>query len=106
MTLLQFDFPFEGPWGEEMAKAMHDLATDIAAEDGLVWKIWTENPEERRAGGIYVFRDAASAARYRAKHAERLRAFGIDGIEARAFEVNAPLSRVTRAPLGPGAADG
>jgi hypothetical protein len=41
--LLQFDFPFEGPWGEAMTAALDGLAHDIAAEDGLLWKIWTEN---------------------------------------------------------------
>lgn len=98
-TLLQFDFPFDGPWGEAMAAALKELAKDIAAEGGLVWKIWTENETERRAGGIYLFADAQSAEAYRRKHEARLAAFGIGGIVARTFAVNAPLSAVTRAPL-------
>lgn len=28
--LLQFDFPFSGPWGEQMADAMQELAQSIA----------------------------------------------------------------------------
>ena len=98
-TLLQFDFPFDGPWGPVMTAALGDLAKDIAGEDGLIWKIWTENERERRAGGIYLFADPQSAARYRAKHEQRLAAFGIQGIVARTFAVNAPLSHITRAPL-------
>jgi len=98
-TLLQFDFPFDGPWGSAMAEALDALAGDIAREDGLVWKIWTENESERRAGGIYLFADAASAARYRAKHEQRLAAFGIRDIVAKTFAVNARLSQRTRAPL-------
>ena len=98
-TLLQFDFPYEGPWGGAMAGALDGLARDIAGEGGLVWKIWTENEAERRAGGIYLFRDPGSAARYRRKHEERLAAFGIRGIAARSFAVNGPLSALTRAPL-------
>jgi hypothetical protein len=97
-TILQFDFPFEGPWGEEMTAALGGLAQDIATEEGLLWKVWTENREEQRAGGIYLFRDTASAERYRRKHAERLEAFGIGGIVARRFDANPALSAITRGP--------
>ncbi len=97
-TILQFDFPFEGPWGEEMAAALGGLAHDIAVEEGLLWKVWTENREERRAGGIYLFRDAASAERYRRKHSARLEAFGIGELVARCFDANPALSAITRGP--------
>lgn len=99
LTLVQFDFPFTGPWGQDMAAALGGLAQDIAAEPGLVWKIWTENPAENRAGGIYVFKSPEGAAAYTAKHTARLARFGIAGIVARSFAINADLSAVTRAPL-------
>lgn len=98
-TLLQMDFPFAGPWGDEMAAELDPLARDIAGEEGLVWKIWTEHREAGRAGGIYLFADADSAERYRRKHEERLAAYGITGIEARHVAVNRPLSAITRAPI-------
>jgi hypothetical protein len=82
-----------------MAEAMEGLAQDIAAEPDLVWKIWTENQAERRAGGIYVFATRAGADAYRAKHAARLADFGITGIVAHTFDVNPALSAITRAPL-------
>lgn len=99
MILVQFDFPFAGPWGREMAAAMADLAADIAAEPGLRWKIWTEAPEEGRAGGLYLFESRAEAEAYRDKHAARLEGFGITGIRALILDVNAGLSAITRAPL-------
>src|SRR5262245_15632597 len=43
ITYLQFEFPYDGPWGAAMATHLDDLAHDIAAEDKLTWKIWTEN---------------------------------------------------------------
>ena len=98
-VLLQFDFPYTGPWGPGMASAMEGLAQDIAGEPGLVWKIWTESETEGRAGGIYLFETAAQAEAYRAKHSARLGAFGITGIRAMAFDVNEALSRIDRAPL-------
>lgn len=97
--LLQIDFQFDGPWGGELAAALGGLAQDIAAEEGLVWKLWTENPAERRAGGIYVFGDEVSRGRYLAKHTKRLAAFGVRDLVARAFDVNAPLAALTRGPL-------
>ncbi|HBS50208.1 MAG TPA: monooxygenase [Rhodobacteraceae bacterium] len=98
-TLVQFDFPFTGLWGDEMVAARGDLARDIAQEDGLVWKIWTENPEEGRAGGIYVFETPEAAVAYRDKHSARLAEFGITGINAQMFDVNEGLSALTRAPI-------
>lgn len=98
-TYLQFEFPYDGPWGEAMAVHLDRLAHDIAAEDGLTWKIWTENREAGRVGGIYQFQDEEAAERYRRKHLARLASFGFTGIETRSFEVNTALSRITRAPV-------
>ena len=99
MKLLQIDFPYHGPWSEELAAAMQPLAQDIAGEPGLLWKFWTENEAERRACGIYLFADDASREAYLAKHVARLGAFGITGIRAQRFEINQTLSAATRAPL-------
>ncbi len=98
-TLLQIDFPFQGPWGDAMTGAFTGLAQDIAAEPGLVWKVWTENAETGRSGGIYVFETAAAAQAYLTKHSARLQSFGITGIEAKTFAVNHGLSAITRATL-------
>ena len=49
MKLLQMDFKMEEPWGEEMSKAFEGLAKDISTEEGLIWKIWTENEAEKEA---------------------------------------------------------
>lgn len=98
-TLLQIDFPFDGPFGESMAEQLAELAASIAEEPGLIWKIWTENAQERTAGGIYLFSDEPSALAYLHKHQERLQGFGIPEVRARVFAVNGPLSHTTRAPL-------
>lgn len=99
LTLLQFDFPAQGPWGPAMAEAFGELAQSIAAEQGLLWKVWTENSETGEMGGIYLFADAESAAAYKAMHTERLKAFGISAINGKTFAVNEALSRVTRGPI-------
>jgi hypothetical protein len=99
MKLLQIDFAYAGPFGAEMTRALGGLAADIAAEPGLAWKFWTENAATGEAGGVYLFDDEPSARAYAAKHTARLAAFGIGPVRARVFDVNADLSRVTRAPL-------
>ena len=99
MKLLQIDFPIEGPFGEEMTKAFEDLAKDIATEEGLVWKIWTENSTNKEAGGIYLFSDENNAKQYLEKHTKRLNSFGIIDINAKIFDVNVPLSLIDKAKL-------
>ena len=99
MYILQIDFPFDGPFGEEMALAMRPLAEDIATEDHLLWKIWTEDAESRQAGGIYLFSQRSAADAYLARHSQRLTAAGVHDIRSRIFVVNQPLSLIDRAPL-------
>lgn len=37
--LVQFDFKFKGPFGDELNKAMEGLARSINEEPGFIWKI-------------------------------------------------------------------
>ena len=99
-VLLQVDFPFTGPWGDEMAAGMKELASSIAQEPGLLWKIWTEDEANGEAGGIYLFVDRASADAYLHMHRARLLGFGIAHVNAKLFDVNTTLSAIDRAPLG------
>ncbi|MCG8995853.1 monooxygenase [Laribacter hongkongensis] len=100
-VLLQIDFDYAGPWGADLAAAATagGLAADIAAEPGLLWKIWTENRDEGVAGGWYVFAERPQAEAYLAKHSQRLRAFGVESVRARYFGANAALGALTRSPL-------
>ena len=97
--LLHVDFHYTGPWGTDMTLAMSELAHSIAAEPGLIWKIWTENREAGLAGGTYLFTDEASAQAYLAMHAARLKGFGIPTVNGTIFAVNEALSRIDRAPV-------
>ncbi|MDX9715612.1 MAG: monooxygenase [Dissulfurispiraceae bacterium] len=99
MKLVQMDFKYTGPFGQEMAEAMQDLAASIAKEPGFLWKIWTENKENQEAGGIYMFADEESAKKYVAMHAARLKQFGIEQVNAKYFDVNVPLSKIDNGPV-------
>jgi hypothetical protein len=97
--LLQVDFPHDGIFGEEMAQAFAALAQDIKKEEGLIWKIWTENEDDKEAGGIYLFDNEDDAKRYLEKHTQRLESFGYSNIRAKIFKVNEALSVITKATL-------
>ena len=97
--ILQVDFPYTGPWGEQMHEAMIELAQSIAEEPGLTWKIWTENKDRNEAGGIYYFTDEPSAQAYLTMHTERLKSFGIEPVNAKVSTVNKPLSVIDGAPI-------
>ena len=98
--LLQIDFAFAGPFGAALHEVCAPLAADIATEPGLRWKLWTEDPAGQRAGGVYLFERRSDAERYLAKHLPRLQGFGVESVRSHLFEVNLPLSALTRGPVG------
>lgn len=97
--ILQVDFPFDGPWGDEMTVAMQTLADSINNEAGMLWKIWTENPVENCAGGVYLFATEQDAQNYLLMHSKRLNSFGITEVQSKIFMVNQELSQLNRAPI-------
>jgi len=98
-TILQVDFPYEGPFGEEMASAMAELAESIAREPGFRWKIWRESRATCEAGGIYLFEDENSARAYLEKHTARLKEFGVSEVNGKVFQVNGRLSEIDHGPV-------
>jgi hypothetical protein len=99
LKLLQMDYLFSGPWGDEMAAEYSDLAHRIADVPGLICKVWTENREAGEAGGVYLFEDESSLDAYLGGKLERMKAAGIEGLRAKKFDVNEPLTRITRGRL-------
>jgi len=95
LRLVIFEFPYTGPWGDDMTTSTRGLAEDIATEDGLVWKVWIENKERGTAGGAYLFTNPESAQRYIDKHSARLPKLGITNVDTRVFDVNADLTAIT-----------
>lgn len=97
--LMQIDFGTTGPFKIMMSEAYKELAEDIALQPGLLWKIWTENEDEQRAGGWYAFQDRASLVQYKEMHHKRLESFGIKDIRSQIFEANIPLSVIDHFPV-------
>lgn len=97
--LLQVDFDFAGPFGEEMADKLRGLAESINNEPGVIWKIWTENPKNQVAGGIYLFEDEASATSYLKMHSARLQKMGVKEVRGQIFDVNTSLTAINKGPV-------
>jgi len=97
--ILQVDFPFNGPFGEEMTKALNELALSIIEEPGFIWKIWTEKESIKEAGGIYLFDSEETAGAYLEKHTARLKGLGVPEVRGRIYDINMELSKITNAPL-------
>ncbi len=89
------DFPARA----DRAPGLRALAESIATEPGLVWKIWTEDREGGRAGGIYLFSSRAAAEAYHAMHAARLSAVGVGPVRAEYRTINETLTVLTRGPV-------
>ena len=101
LKLLHLDYVFSGPWGDEMTAEYSDLAHRIATVPGLIWKIWTENRETGEAGGVYLFEDEPALDAYLETKLERMKAAGTEGLRVRKFDVNEPLTWITRGRLRP-----
>jgi len=97
--LLQVDFDFNGPFGEEMSTLLTELAKSINNEPGMIWKIWTENSKEQLGGGIYLFENEAYAQAYLTMHTARLKEMGVEKVRGYIFDINLPLSTINHAPL-------
>lgn len=97
--IVSFEFSSDGPFGAEAAAAYAELADDIAGEDGLIWKVWTEDPGQSTAGGAYLFADEESAERYIAEHTARLGSFGITEARVSNLAVNEQITATTFGPL-------
>ncbi|UUM32718.1 monooxygenase [Vibrio japonicus] len=98
--LLQINFSFNGPFGEDMSNGLKALAESINQEPGFIWKIWTENEKGKEAGGIYLFEDEASAQSYLEMHTARLKQFGVEEVHTKIFDVNVPLTEINKGSLG------
>lgn len=94
--ILQIDFLDTRTETEDETAALIDLAQQIKNTPGLIWKIWTENPETKEAGGIYLFENEAALEAYRTMHTERLKRMGIEQLNVKKFQVNEDLTQITK----------
>lgn len=89
----------QGPLSKEAAEGIRQLAESIAREPGVIWKIWTVEPQTGHFGSTYLFKDLTALEAYKAMHLPRLEAVGVTDIKDYVFDIMEDLSAITRAPL-------
>ena len=98
--ILQFTYKIGIP-AADFSRAMLPAAQPISESPGLQWKIWLINEAESEAGGIYLFEDEATLNAFLG--GPIVSAFKanpvVSDIRVKVFDVSAPHSLVTRAPI-------
>lgn len=89
------------PKAQWEARYTDDRARQFLAVPGLAWKIWLDDEEERRAGGIYLFDTRASAQAYMdGPIVARMKANpDITDLQVRMFDVRENMTAITRGPV-------
>ena len=89
------------PKAEWEARYTDDRAKPFLSVDGLQWKIWLDDSDERRAGGIYLFADRAAAEAYaNGPIVARIKANpDVTELEIRMFDVRERMTAITRGPV-------
>lgn len=92
------------PTEAQAAQTQSDIlsaAHEVAKGDGIIWKIWIYNGEERRRGGIYLFATKEQAVIWGENNTRpKLLQAGATDISIQYFDINEGPSELTRAPLG------
>lgn len=97
VKIVQINFGFTVAVSEYQAVCA-EVAKGLAEVPGLKWKAWLINEERREAGGIYLFENGNSAARYvNGPIVEALKDKpGIKRVEIKLFDLLEGPSRLTR----------
>ena len=103
MKILQINYN-QKPTGAPSEKAHQfflDGAKKISEVNGLLWKIWIMNGAEQLGGGIYLFKDEASAQAYlNGPIVAAVKSMpGVSNFNAKIFDVIPDLTKITRGPV-------
>jgi hypothetical protein len=101
LRLIQILFRNPQKASEDAQKAAWKRAHAIAKCNGLIWKIWTYDPNSDRVGGIYLFRDATSAENYlNGPIVSSMKSIpGVSEFQTTVLAIDNDRSKVTRGPL-------
>jgi len=95
MILLQINFNFDiNMMGSRLSENGQPLAESLNREEGFISKIWIENPDTGKVGGIHLFDNLENAQNFAKKHGERLISIGASNLDIQYYNVNQPLSKI------------
>ena len=101
MVIVTVNYEYEGDPVERAKTYTPERAEVFVDLPGLDWKIWLDAAEDKRSGGIYHFRDWASANAYvNGPIIDRMRNNkALKNMQIRTFNTREDMSRITRAPI-------
>lgn len=101
-VILEVDFTYDFATAETYVAEVAPLAEAYAAVEGLVWKAWTLNEEEQRAGAVYLFASADTRTAYLESDLAAMVAShpALSDFRVQEYSIMAAESMVTHAPVG------
>ena len=98
--IVQINFKFNVS-SAEYEEAVSALVNEIAAVEGLRWKVWLMNESDSEAGGIYLFDDEATAMAYLAGPivSQVTSHPALSEFSVKQFDVMSRLTEITRGPV-------
>ena len=98
--IVQINFKITTPVAD-YATMVAPMADSIGKTPGLEWKVWLFNEQNHEAGGVYLFRDEASANAYLGGEivATMKKQTTIKDITVKISDVDEKLSSHTRGPI-------
>jgi flavin-dependent dehydrogenase len=95
---VRFDYEFTG---EELAIGAKEYAKLLQQVQGLVWKIFILNNEEKLTGGLYLFENEKAAVGYiEGPVFDQLKSMpGLNNFRIKLFDIMEEQSKITRAPI-------
>lgn len=99
MVILQVNFDLDFDHNEHRVETLARAKHHIEEMPGLIWKLWLRDKASGRGGGIYLFKDRASAEAWGVGRMETMakRMPWCSNITWEYVEVDEELSRVTKA---------
>ena len=101
-VVLEVAFTYNFETAAEYVAEVSPLADAFAAVPGLLWKVWTLNPETKRAGAVYYFESAEARQAYLDSELGAAVANhpALSEFDVTMFDVMADESIITRGPIG------
>jgi hypothetical protein len=99
-TVLHLRFKLQVPPDALLSQSRHAAAT-IASIPGLIWKIWLLQKDRSEIGGLYLFANRESALAYLDHPIVQAVCTNpaVRATDSQLWDVENPLSALTRAPL-------
>lgn len=97
-AIVQINFDYDSSF-EALIQGSTTVASKFLEVEGLLWKVWLGNDQEKGAGGIYLFANRANADAYAQSDMVAFLRKQQSNVVVKVFDVLEEPSVITNAPL-------